>query len=90
MCRAYGLRADFSAGPALAGVLAVTVFVYAASWGLPVGYRASLLLMMLVPFTVRAQEPEGIVIDYNNPQKYVIAGITVDGNTTASRPKTGR
>ena len=45
---------------------------------------ASLLLMMLVPFTVRAQEPEGIVIDYNNPQKYVIAGVTVDGNTTYS------
>ena len=45
---------------------------------------ASLLLMLLVPFTVRAQEPEGIVIDYNNPQKYVIAGVTVDGNTTYS------
>ena len=45
---------------------------------------ATLLLTLIVPFTVRAQEPEGIVIDYNNPQKYVIAGITVDGNTTYS------
>ena len=43
-----------------------------------------MLLTLLVPFTVRAQSPEGIVVDYNNPQKYVIAGISVDGNTTYS------
>ncbi len=37
---------------ALAGVLAVTVFVYTASWGLPVGYRASLILMMTELFLI--------------------------------------
>ena len=43
--------------------------------------RAFLLLLMLVPGLSKAQSQEGIVIDYNSPKKYVIAGVNVDGNT---------
>ncbi|MBO6044722.1 MAG: hypothetical protein J6P69_02580, partial [Bacteroidales bacterium] len=42
---------------------------------------ASLLLMLLAPFVARGQEREDIVVDYNNPRQYVVAGISVDGNT---------
>ena len=42
---------------------------------------ASLLLMLLAPFVAKGQERENIVVDYNNPRQYVVAGITVDGNT---------
>ena len=42
---------------------------------------ASLLLLMLAPLAARGQEREDIIIDYNNPRKYVVAGIAVEGNT---------
>ena len=42
---------------------------------------ASLLLLMLAPLAARAQERENIIIDYNNPRKYVVGGIAVEGNT---------
>ena len=45
---------------------------------------ASLLLLMLAPLAARAQEPENIIVDYNNPRKLVVAGIRVEGNSTYS------
>ena len=42
---------------------------------------ASLLLLMLAPLAARAQERENIIIDYNNPRKYVVGDIAVEGNT---------
>ncbi|MDO5443487.1 MAG: POTRA domain-containing protein, partial [Bacteroidia bacterium] len=43
--------------------------------------RAILLLLMLFPCLSRAQEPQEVIIDYNNPRKLVIAGVNVTGNT---------
>ena len=40
----------------------------------------TLLALLLAPALVRAQEG-GAEVDYNHPQKYVIAGISVEGNT---------
>ena len=45
-------------------------------------WTAIFLLLMLAPFAAKAQEREDITADYNNPRQYVVAGITVDGNTT--------
>ena len=42
---------------------------------------ASLLLLMLAPLAARGQEREDIIVDYNNPRKYVVAGVSVEGNT---------
>ena len=43
--------------------------------------RAILLLLSLVPFVSKAQQPQEVVIDYNNPRPLVVAGIEVTGNT---------
>ena len=42
---------------------------------------ASLLFLLLAPLAARGQEREDIIIDYNTPRKYVVAGIAVEGNT---------
>ena len=40
-----------------------------------------LLLLASMPFVLLAQEKEdGIVVDYNNPRKYIVGGVSVDGN----------
>ncbi len=43
--------------------------------------RAFLLLLALLPGLSRAQSQEEIVVDYNTPRSYVVAGVNVDGNT---------
>ena len=45
-----------------------------------IGRILTLLALLLAPALVRAQDG-GIEVDYNHPQKYVIAGISVEGNT---------
>ena len=45
-----------------------------------IGRILTLLALLLAPALVRAQEG-GAEVDYNHPQKYVIAGISVEGNT---------
>ena len=45
---------------------------------------ASLLLLMLAPLAARGQEREDIIIDYNNPRKYVVAGIAVEETKLAA------
>ena len=41
----------------------------------------SLLFLAVVSFPVLAQNGgEGIVVDYNNPKKYKVGGVTVEGN----------
>ena len=45
-----------------------------------IGRILTLLALLLAPALVRAQEG-GVEVDYNHPQKYVIAGISVEGNT---------
>lgn len=40
----------------------------------------TLLALLLAPALLRAQDG-GVEVDYNHPQKYVIAGISVEGNT---------
>jgi len=37
-------------------------------------------LLMALPFFTNAQN-NGIEVDYNNPRKYTVAGVTVEGNT---------
>ena len=44
------------------------------------GRILTLLSLLLAPALVRAQDG-GIEVDYNHPQKYIIAGISVEGNT---------
>lgn len=41
----------------------------------------NLLILMLLPFAAKAQSQEDIVIDYNNPKSYIVAGVGVEGNT---------
>ena len=39
------------------------------------------MLLASMPFVLLAQEKEdGIVVDYNNPRKYIVGGVSVDGN----------
>ena len=45
-----------------------------------IGRILTLLSLLLAPALVRAQNG-GIEVDYNHPQKYIIAGISVEGNT---------
>ena len=35
--------------------------------------------LLFVPFLGKAQS-KGVVVDYNNPQKYIIGGVTLEGN----------
>ena len=44
------------------------------------GRILTLLSLLLAPALVRAQDG-GIEVDYNHPQNYIIAGISVEGNT---------
>ena len=39
------------------------------------------LLLLLLPCVSRAQRQEEVIIDYTNPRKLVVAGVSVDGNT---------
>ena len=45
-----------------------------------IGRILTLLSLLLAPALVRAQNG-GVEVDYNHPQKYIIAGISVEGNT---------
>ena len=45
-----------------------------------IGRILTLLALLLAPALLRAQDG-GVEVDYNHPQKYVIAGISVEGNT---------
>ncbi len=45
-----------------------------------IGRILTLLALFLAPALVWAQDG-GVEVDYNHPQKYVIAGISVEGNT---------
>ena len=45
-----------------------------------IGRILTLLTLLLAPALVRAQDG-GVEVDYNHPQKYIIAGISVEGNT---------
>ena len=44
--------------------------------------KASLLLLMLIPFAAMGQVQEDLIIDYNNPRQYVVADIRVEGNSS--------
>ena len=48
-----------------------------------IGRILTLLALLLAPIVTRAQD-SGIEVDYNHPQKYIIAGISVEGNTVFS------
>ena len=40
-----------------------------------------LALMMLLPAAAWAQQSaDGVVVDYNNPKKYIVGGVKVEGN----------
>ena len=45
-----------------------------------IGRILTLLALLLAPVISRAQAG-GVEVDYNHPQKYIIAGISVEGNT---------
>ena len=45
-----------------------------------IGRILTLLALLLAPVVGRAQDG-GIEVDYNHPQKYIIAGVSVEGNT---------
>lgn len=40
-----------------------------------------LLLLLLAPVAAHAQQKEDVVIDYNAPKKYFVAGVGVEGNS---------
>ena len=40
-----------------------------------------LALTMILPAALSAQEKAGVEIDYNNPRKYIVSGVSVEGNT---------
>ena len=48
-----------------------------------IGRILTLLTLLAAPLVTRAQDA-GIEVDYNHPQKYIIAGISVEGNTVFS------
>ena len=48
-----------------------------------IGRILTLLALLLAPIVTRAQE-HGVEVDYNHPQKYIVAGISVEGNTVFS------
>ena len=42
-----------------------------------------LSLLLILPASLWAQQSgDQIEIDYNNPKKYVVGGVSVEGNTT--------
>ncbi|MCF0164074.1 MAG: BamA/TamA family outer membrane protein [Bacteroidales bacterium] len=50
----------------------------------------SIILSMLLPLALMAQNsvdevPQSIVVDYNNPQKYIIGGLRVEGTTYVNK-----
>ena len=40
---------------------------------------AFIALLALVPSISNARQ-SGVVVDYNNPRKYIVGGVTVEGN----------
>ena len=48
-----------------------------------IGRILTLLTLLLAPLVTRAQEG-GVEVDYNHPQKYIIAGVSVKGNVVFS------
>lgn len=38
-------------------------------------------LFLLLAVSARAQEGGGVTVDYNNPKKYIVGGVTVEGNS---------
>ena len=48
-----------------------------------IGRILTLLALLLAPTVLRAQDG-GVEVDYNHPQKYIVAGISVEGNTVFS------
>ena len=49
-----------------------------------ISYIISMAVLLLVTAVCVAQS-KGVVVDYNNPQKYVIGGVTVEGNNHFSQ-----
>ncbi len=48
--------------------------------------RLLFLLVLLMPFVANAQQDGGsITVDYNNPKKYIVGGVRVDGNNYFSQ-----
>ena len=48
--------------------------------------RLLFLLVLLMPFMANAQEDRSsITVDYNNPKKYIVGGVRVDGNNYFSQ-----
>ena len=45
-----------------------------------IGRILTLLALLLAPVVLRAQGSE-VEVDYNHPQKYIVAGVRVEGNT---------
>ena len=45
-----------------------------------IGRILTLLALLLAPVVLRAQESD-VEVDYNHPQKYIVAGVKVEGNT---------
>ena len=44
-------------------------------------FRLIHMMLLLLPFTVMAQNAgNGVVVDYNNPKKYIVGGVQVEGN----------
>ena len=44
-------------------------------------YIIYLMLLMLLPVAANAQQPaKGVEVDYNNPRKYIVGGVSVEGN----------
>ena len=39
-----------------------------------------LALALILPGALHAQEKAGVEIDYNNPRKYIVSGVSVEGN----------
>ena len=44
-----------------------------------ISYIISMAVLLVVTVVCGAQS-KGVVVDYNNPQTYVIGGVTVEGN----------
>ena len=44
-------------------------------------FRLIHMMLLLLPFTVMAQNAgNSVVVDYNNPKKYIVGGVQVEGN----------
>ena len=42
-------------------------------------FRLLFIIFALIPFAAFAQNGNDIQVDYNNPQTYVVGGVTVEG-----------